>query len=303
MTDLLATFGAFPFTRRTALEAGMTAWRWRRAVESGQLQQLRYGVYCASIPAGDRERFCQRTAAALLRRTDHFAVGASALAIHDLPNPYFRRWTRLAVRLGGKKTRAEQQIQRAVAVPLPTPWGPVTDLIDTAEFLAAELPLPQALMVTDAVARRIADTEDRFVLASRRCRTEVRHRLTENLDLPALRLADPAAESPAESFYRGHMLDNGFPEPRCGVPVTGESGDQYFIDLLLDDLSIEIDGFIKYQDGDPRVLIAEKRREDDLRAVGHEFHRPFVEELYADPILEMRRLGAKLDRSHRRRAS
>lgn len=303
MTSLQAQFGALPFTRRDAIGVGVTEWQWRMAVNRKLVHRLGFGVYCAVIADDDRLRLCQVTAAAMLRRTDHFAVGSSALAIHDLPNPYFRRWTRLPVQLGGPKTRAPLNIHASKVVPIPSSWGAVTDLIHTAEAIATELPLPQALMVTDAVARRIADTDNRFMLASERCRTEVRRQLTQNLDLPALRLANPAAESPAESFYRGHMLITGHPEPSCGVPATGATEDQYFIDLLLEGLAIEVDGLVKYVQGDPRILIAEKKREDDLRAVGYEFHRPFVEDIYADPGLEMVRLQAKRDQIRQRRSA
>lgn len=155
-------------------------------------------------------------------------------------------------------------------------------------MIAAELPLPQALIVTDAAARRLADTEDRFELASEECRLRVRSHLTRHRALPALLLANPAAESPAESFYRGQMLEHGFPEPACGVPMQGASGEQYFIDLLLDRLAIEVDGEEKY---DSRAsLVAEKRREDDLRAVGLSFLRPWAKDVFSDPLGEMRRL-------------
>jgi hypothetical protein len=172
-------------------------------------------------------------------------------------------------------------------------------LIDTAATIAAELPLPQALMVTDAVARRLAGTQDRFVLASERCRTEVRRLLTRNHDLPALRLANPAAESPAESFYRGHMLLDGYDDPPCGVPRRGASGKQYFIDILLERLAIEIDGLVKYTDLD--ALRDEKTREDDLRAAGHDFLRVWADELFADPAQQMRNLADKLERMRQSR--
>jgi hypothetical protein len=168
-------------------------------------------------------------------------------------------------------------------------------------------------MVTDAVARRLAGTGDRHVLASAPCRQKVRQSLAAHGALPALLRCDPAAESPAESFYRGHVLLAGVAEPRCGVPRRGRSGAQYFADLMLANLIIEIDGRGKYSDkcaaGDPdgdestecrsphtgpQHLVDEKRREDDLRAAGHEFHRVFVEDLYADPAEEMRRLVEKL---------
>ncbi len=301
--DLTTTFGIRPFTRAQALEAGLSNWQWRQLTESGQVHRMRKGVYVVARGVSDRERHLQRVAAELLTRTDHFAVGGSAVALLNLPNPFFMSWDRRPVEIAGPQTRGRRGVRRSRAAPIPSPWGPVTDLIDTAITIATELPLPQALMVTDAVARRLAGTTDRFVLASERCRTEVRRRLTQAHDHPALQLANPAAESPAESFYRGHMLLEGLPEPDCGVPMRGAGGDQYFIDLLLEDLAIEVDGRLKYTD--VQIVIDEKVREDDLRATGLEFLRPFVEDLFTSPASEMARLRAKRAEIHRarRRAS
>ncbi len=287
--DLFSHFGYLPFTCAQVLDLGITLRQWRRL--RPRLIVIRRGVYVAQRGNTDRIRHSQSVAATLLTRTNHFAVSHSAVCVLGLPNPYFGRWDDMPVHLGGRQTRRGRNVRQSSAVPILTSWGPVTDLIDTAVTIAAELPLPQALMVTDDVARKLAGTTDRFELASERCRTEVRRRLTHTCDLPALRLADPAAESPAESFYRGHMLLRGLPEPRCGVPVRGRTGSQYFIDILLQTLAIEVDGRIKYQGpSGVQALIDEKRREDDLRATGLEFHRPFVEELYAEPAHEMDRL-------------
>jgi hypothetical protein len=288
-----------PITRAMALEAGMTPWQWRSLIESGSLERIRRGVYARVRARDDRAIHAQRVAAELLLRTDHFAVSTSAVALLGLPNPYFELWQKLPVQLAGPKSRPDRGVRRIDAAPIPTPWGPSTDLIDTAVLVAAELPLPQALMVTDAVARRLAGTTDRFVLASEPCRTEVRRRLTRNHDLPALRLANPAAESPAESFYRGHMILQGYTDPPCGVPRRGASGKQYFIDILLERLAIEIDGLVKYTDLD--ALRHEKTREDDLRAAGHDFLRVWADELFADPAQQMRNLADKLERMRQSR--
>lgn len=292
MVDLAAHFGDLPFTRTQALIAGLTAHQWRLLTHEKTLIPLTYGVYCLQRPSDDRARLAQRTSAFLLRKTDHFAVSSSALAILELPSPYFCSWDRMPIAIAGKQTRGRAGVRRSAAAPIPTPWGLCTDLLDTAATIAAELPLPQALMVTDVIARRLAGSEDRFVLASERCRTEVRRRLTHRVDLPALQLADPAVESPAESFFRGYILQAGFPEPRCGVPMKGASGSQYFIDMVLEGLLVEVDGRGKYKNLE--VLIDEKRREDDLRATGRGFHRTFVEDLYTDPAVEVARLTDRL---------
>ena len=71
----------------------MSAWQWRNLTTSGQLVRLVRGVYAQAIPSEDRHAYLQRVAAGLIKRSDHYAVGASALAVHDLPNPSFRQWT------------------------------------------------------------------------------------------------------------------------------------------------------------------------------------------------------------------
>lgn len=286
--DLEAVFGLRAFTRAEAISAGVTPAQWRAVLASKELKRFRRGVFAVRTAPGDRDGHAQQVSAALAGRTNHFACAASALVLLGLPNPYFTTWSRVPVAIAGPKSSPRRGIRRLHVAPIPTPWGPCTDQLDAAAQIAAGLPLPQALMVTDAVARRLAGTTDRFWLASERCRTEVRRQLLEVADLPALRLADPAAESPAESFYRGHLLQSGFDEPRCGVPVRGASGHQYFADLVLDGLLIEVDGRAKY--ANLEVLLAEKRREDDLRATGRSLHRTLVEDLYANPRAEVEHL-------------
>lgn len=284
--DLTQMFGLRPFTPREVLEQGVTYRQWSRI--RPQVVRLRRGVFVTALGDDDRTRQCQRIAAELITRTDHFAVGTSAACLLGLPNPGFTPWDRLDVTIGGKQTRSKRGVRRAPHSPIATDWGPCTNLTDTAVTVATELPLPLALMVTDAVARRLAGTKDRFVLASEKCRTEVRRRLTHAAEARALALADPAAESPAESFYRGHMVLAGLAEPRCGVALRGASGKQYFADLVLDRLIIEVDGALKYRTIDD--LRNEKNREDDLRAMGHAFHRVPADDLFRDPTTEMYRL-------------
>ena len=57
---------------------------------------------------------------------------------------------------------------------------------------------------------------------------------------------------------------------------------------MLDRLIIEVDGALKYRTIDD--LRNEKNREDDLRAMGHAFHRVPADDLFRDPTTEMYRL-------------
>ena len=290
--------GPYPFSRSQMLAAGMTADQWRAAVESKRIHRMRRGVYVLEPATDDRTRYAQKAASALVTRTGHFAVADSATAFHGFPNPWFMPWMSRSICVAGPKARSGRGVRSGKGSRvIETPWGMAQDPAEAALEVAEALPLPQALMVTDHAARILAGTTDRFELASAGCRQRVREALCAVSDGPAAQLADPAAESPAESFCRGHLIQRGFEEPRCGVPKRGRSGAQYFIDILLDDLALEVDGLGKYQQGNGvEVLLAEKRREDDLRATGLDFHRLLVEDLYAHPGREMDRLQDRYGR-------
>lgn len=292
--DLFSEFGLLPFTRREALDAGVSRHEWELAVGQELLHKVHAGVYLTHLADDPRLQHCQLTAGAMKGRSNHMACSGSALAMLDLPNPYFVSWSKVPVTIAGPRSHKKSGLRRNPGwAPIDTDWGPCTNAIDTATTIAGELELPQALMVTDALARLMAGVKPgqwltnakRIELAGETCRTEVRRRLTRYSDQPALALANPAAEAPSESFYRGHMILNGYSDPACGVPVKGASGAQYFIDILLPGLAIEVDGEGKIKNR--QDVIDEKRREDDLRSTGLHFLRSWVKELYEDPGKEM----------------
>lgn len=283
------------------MDAGLSKHQWELAIKGAHLYKVRAGVYLAALGADPRVRHCQMAAAAMKGRSNYMACSRSALAILGLPNPYFKSWSQVPVTVAAPRSDLGANIRRSPGwAPIDTAWGPCTSGIDTAVTIASEMPLPQALMVIDAVARLMAGVTPgspvtnarRIELASEACRTEIRRRLTRYSDLPALALANPAAEAPSESFYRGHMLLQGHADPACGVPVRGASGSLYFVDLMVPGLAIEVDGKAKYLD--VADLIAEKRREDDLRMNGLDFIRSWVEDLYANPATQMAELARKL---------
>lgn len=265
----------------------MTLRQWREVKK--KLVRLSRGVYLVRRADDARTQHCQKVAGVLLTKTGHFAVGMSAVALLDLPDPPFFRWSDQPVLIGAARTRTSRGVMRTAASPIDTQWGPSADAVSTAVRIASERPLPEALMVTDAVARDLAGTNDRHELASKECRDRVRRRLTRDHDLPALALANPAADSPAESFCRGHLIGQGFTDPACGVPLIDARGKQRYVDILVGTFAIEVDGKGKYDSAE--ALAAEKRREHDLR-LAHRlwFHRILVDDLYVDPDLIMAQL-------------
>lgn len=84
----------------------------------------------------------------------------------------------------------------------------------------------------------------------------------------ALPLVRTGSQTPLESLSRVRLVRCGLPEPRLQVPLYDGDGLIGFVDMLFDELGVvgEADGEIKY-DG-RGVLVAEKRREDRIRADG-----------------------------------
>jgi hypothetical protein len=89
-------------------------------------------------------------------------------------------------------------------------------------------------------------------------------------------LADGRAQLPGESVSRLHLLSLGFAPPELQVHVVGSAGQHYWLDFGFRRSRCfgEFDGQAKYVDDRMRgprtaeeVVLAEKRREDDIRGV------------------------------------
>jgi hypothetical protein len=185
-----------------------------------------------------------------------------------------------------------------------------TDLIRTSIELAANRSLAAAVVFLDAAMRTAV--EEQFGAAEVRCavlRADVcqslrhhwgpglipyaRHRWVTRVRL-AVDLADPASESVLESLSRVAIHGSPWPLPRCGVPVIGDDGNVYWVDMLWEDRRLigEADGAVKYTD--PVRLLAEKRRQEALEGRGYRFVRWGWAEVVPDPTVMLRRLGRAL---------
>jgi hypothetical protein len=161
---------------------------------------------------------------------------------------------------------------------------PVTSLARTAVDMSASRSLRSSVVFMDAAMRRAIERSCgpaalRAMAIDPTARMHVRaafdaevafftrHRWVTHVR-EAIRLADPASETVLESFSRLAMIDGGIAAPRCGVPVVGDDGRTYWADFYWDALRLigEADGVSKYSDAS--VLVAEKRREEALRARG-----------------------------------
>jgi hypothetical protein len=86
----------------------------------------------------------------------------------------------------------------------------------------------------------------------------------------ALRFGNGLSESVGESRLRVLMYERGLPRPRLQTEYHDRLGFIARVDFDFDgyETVVEFDGALKYRGGSPEVLIAEKRREDRLRALG-----------------------------------
>lgn len=185
-----------------------------------------------------------------------------------------------------------------------------TDSARTAIDLAAELPLPQALMLTDAAARRAALSHshtaslrgalDDSVLERAReplrkaCLSRVHQRLAVQR---AISLADQRRESPAESCSFGHIIDEGLPSPECQHALGIRLGVVY-PDFWWEQFGVagECDGRSKYghDEAATTALMAESDRQHGLVEQGIDVVRWRATDIFHRPELVMAKLRTRL---------
>ena len=106
----------------------------------------------------------------------------------------------------------------------------------------------------------------------------------------ALPLVRTGAQTPLESLSRLRLVRCGLPEPRLQVSLHDRDGLIGYVDMLFDELGVvgEADGVLKYDGRD--ALVAEKRREDRIRADGF----GVVRWGWPDAMTSMRRVAAQI---------
>jgi len=266
----------------------------RGLVRSGQLVRLRRGVLVGSCSLerakGDvrlRHRLLLR--AQLLTFPDSVASHESAAIESALPLfsvPAEPRLTRVAGAWRGGDVRLR-------IAPLPDlhvfEQGGIrlTTLPRTAVDLARTLPFVESVVAVDVVRRTCTAEQLRDVL------DECAQWFDVGKARLAIDFADPRSESALESISRATFHERGVPRPRIQAEARGASGRRYRTDFLWEEWRLigEADGAEKYVDR--ASLLAEKRREDDLREAGY----GFVRWTYADVIS---RTAETIDRLLRR---
>lgn len=187
----------------------------------------------------------------------------------------------------------------------------ITSPLRTAVDLERLSTLPQALITMDAALRQrtldVSDarrrSDDRRVedpMAQAQARAELDALVTRLGSRPgsvqvrqAARVASPLAESPAESFSRGHFLLVGITPLGVQVRVRDADGRERRLDFLLaPGLAGEVDGMIKYDGPDgARHLREEKNRDLLLERVDIRTVRWTGVEVFRDPAAVTRFVG------------
>lgn len=275
-------------SRRQLDELGWHSRRVRHAVESGDLEVLRRGVYArgAELAAATTEQKIVVRARALTLTSLRPPVfcGPTAAAILGLPVLHDDGLLHLIASESRSRSGPGVVRHRSIgedSTVVETDGMLCTSLARTVVDLCRHESRDAALCAADAALRQLAfrppGTYDAEVAAAlcdemrRIAAITTRGRVRAER---VITLADGRAQLPGESISRLRLLDLGFATPSLQVPVPGPRGVTYWIDFGLDDVGAwgEFDGKTKYRElpaaaGQDSwdVLEREKRREDWIR--------------------------------------
>lgn len=250
----------------------------RRLCASGAWVALRRGVYVTADTLAGAEAKGGRHAleclavlltlgrpSAVLSHTSAarlwgFPVRRAMPATVRLTDP--TQWRRGRGYLVSQAALAEDETTWRGPLPLTTPARTLVDC-------AREWPVEDAVVAMDSALLAGRTTAEDLARAG----AAAHHRPGAAEAVRAVALSDGRAESPLETRGRLRMIGSGFPTPELQVEIRAGRRlvgvvDAWFADAAV---AVEFDGQVKYTDPwrDPgRVLWEEKRREDDLRALG-----------------------------------
>lgn len=255
----------------------------QRLVRSGRLVRIGYGCYADGLRwrgADARDRHLLRAAAVVLRHgpeqvaaSHQTALLAARLPVHDVSLDRVH----LSMRRPGLLNTGPSV---AVHVQLPADafvstgggrLARVTDQVAVAQT-AATSGLAAALVAADAGLHRGLFTRADLARAVNLARLRRGRRRTQEL----LDLVDPASESPGETLTRLLLRSLDLPAPESQVAIRLPDGRLARVDFLVREhrTIIEFDGAVKYEGAEGRdALVREKKREDQLRALGYQVVR------------------------------
>lgn len=252
-------------------------------VRRGDLVRLRHGIYAPrevveSANPVERHRI-DVSAAILAAREPVWAFGPSAALISEMPLP-FNVPERVGLgRVSGADERALRQPSRHRLV-LPDAEVTTGPIDPTATVLLRGVPTVSPALAALSTAVTLTSSRWQTALLDaalwRGATTEQIARLLEEWRhlghraelLEALGRARPGAQTVLETFSRLRFVEGGLPEPILQHPFYDEEGLIGYVDMWWPTLNVigEADGLVKYRTRSD--VIAEKRREDRLRAKG-----------------------------------
>lgn len=287
------------FTRVDLARWGIDPDICRTMVRRRHWSRLRYGIYADTDSITDADphaRHVLDTAAALASLDQPaFAFGLTAAHLHGLPLPNEHAHVVHLVRDLGIDHRAlRERLIRRRGLPDIRVTGHALERLATTTLhdlpvvsrplaalsSAASLPMDWAVAVMDSVCFGDALTLE----ALRGMVEDWPSLLGVGVVRRALPLVRIGAQSPLESVSRVRLVALGLPEPALQVPFFDDDGLVGYVDMWWPEFGVigEADGAMKYDDGISAV-IAEKRREDRLRALGHVVVRWSWSEIFRHP--------------------
>lgn len=270
-------------TAADARRAGYQHPEIRRLRSTGTWVQLRRGIYITADELADAERRgrrhdvdCLAVLLCLGRTTAAISHGSAArlwrLPVPDDLDPTIRLTDPALWRRGQGFLISPAPLGPAEFAAL----GPIraTSAARTLVDCAREWPLVDAVVAMDAALLAQRTTAEELVGAA----AAARHWRGASRAARAVALSDGRAESPLETRGRLRIVGAGFPTPQLQVEIRAGGRLSGVVDAWFDEaaVAVEFDGQVKYSDpwrAPQRVLWEEKRREDELRALGIRFLR------------------------------
>lgn len=264
------------FTTAQARTAGLSRTSLRELVSSGNVLHPTRGLHAVASLVDTSPEPWHGTLArgAHLLYDDAQLTGVTAVLAHGLPvwncrlhRPDIRRPISNQVGVIPFRVRPGGDVARSV----PSPWGPTVPLAEALVQLSLDHGIVQGLVSADAARHRGLLTATEIEAAVARVATWPKSSRARSMQ----ELIDPACESVAESRARVEFLTHGI-QVESQVVIRRSDGSvvgRGDFRVKGTRVVVEVDGKMKYADGDPEILWAEKRREDEMRALGYAFVR------------------------------
>jgi very-short-patch-repair endonuclease len=263
------------FTTTQARKAGVGAIGLETFTRAGVLRHPCRGLYAvtALVDEAPEPWHLHLARGAHLLYSDATLTGVTAVLAHGLPvwgadlsRPQLHRPVDRAVGVTAFHIRPRPMgVGRPAAVE--SPWGATDEPATALVQLALDHGTVPGTVSADAALNRTCVTLPQLVAAAELVRTWP----GSNRVRAMLALVDPASESVGETRCRIAMVTSGL-QVTSQVAIHRPGGELVArVDFLVTGtrVIVEFDGKVKYADGDPDVLWREKRREDQLRALGY----------------------------------